>query len=334
MSKSKVICIGEALIDRLIDKSDLNFKNYMGGAPANVACALQKLGVSTAFIGCVGDDEYGNEFVKLFQKLNVNIDFLQINQNSSTRVVKVVRDEKGDRSFAGFENLISDSFADEMLDKSELKNKIIDLRNLFLETKFIIMGSNIMASKEANDSLNFMLKLAKQFDVKIVIDVNWREIFWKNVPQKINNKTFDKFEKIKNFLHHADILKLANEEASLFFDKNDPHQISQDLIKKPDVIVTNGSKPIFWYINGVKGQNEVINSKQIIDTTGAGDAFLAGLISKLCKDSFCKNELTISSYVKFASICGFLTCLGEGAIENQPNEKVVYEVLENFDSEM
>ena len=117
MSKLEVICIGEALIDKIINKSDSNFKNYLGGAPANVACALSKLKVPTAFIGCLGDDDFGREFIQLFKKLNINIDFLQIAKQSSTRVINVMRDESGDRSFAGFEKTKYNNFADEELDK-------------------------------------------------------------------------------------------------------------------------------------------------------------------------------------------------------------------------
>ena len=74
MSKMQVICIGEALIDKIISKSNADFKNYLGGAPANVVCALRKLEVPAAFIGCLGDDDFGREFIDLFQQLNVNIE--------------------------------------------------------------------------------------------------------------------------------------------------------------------------------------------------------------------------------------------------------------------
>ena len=57
-SNLQVICIGEALIDKIINKSDSDFKNYLGGAPANVVCALRKLDVPAAFIGCLGGDDF------------------------------------------------------------------------------------------------------------------------------------------------------------------------------------------------------------------------------------------------------------------------------------
>ncbi len=326
MSNLQVICIGEALIDKIINKSDSNFKNYLGGAPANVVCALRKLEVPAAFIGCLGEDDYGRQFIRVFQKLNINIDFLQIAKKTSTRIVRVMRDEFGDRSFSGFEFSKSDAFADEMLDKLVLSNNIKNLKKQFLNTKYIVTGTNLLAFSKSADALYFILNFAKKFKIKIIIDVNWRAIFWEHS----NLEQDTKFKKIKKFLHHADILKLASEEAYLFFNTNDPSEISKVLIKQPDVIITNGAKPINWYLNGMKGSNEVVkHTSKIIDTTGAGDAFLAGLISRYYLNSNLDNHSKIKENIKFASVCGLLTCFGEGAIDQQPEEKLVYKFLED-----
>ena len=96
-------------------------------------------------------------------------------------------------------------------------------------------------------------------------------------------------------------------------------EISERLLNRPDVIITDGANPILWFINGVQGMTEVLKTPKIIDTTGAGDAFLAGLISQLLLFDYPSNELEIQNCVRFASVCGLLTCLGEGAIEQQPD---------------
>ena len=83
----------------------------------------------------------------------------------------------------------------------------------------------------------------------------------------------------------------------------------------------------------MRGTNEVVkHTSEIIDTTGAGDAFLAGLISRYYFDSNLDNPSKIKENIKFASVCGLLTCYGEGAIEPQPEEKEVYKFLEDFGS--
>ena len=83
MKKKKVICIGEALIDRIRNKSNQGFTDFLGGAPANVACALRKLKIDSAFIGRLGNDDYGKKFIKQFSELDVNLDFLQLDNDSS-----------------------------------------------------------------------------------------------------------------------------------------------------------------------------------------------------------------------------------------------------------
>ena len=97
--------------------------------------------------------------------------------------------------------------------------------------------------------------------------------------------------------------------------------------KRPDVIITDGKNPVSWYITGYEGITETPNSLKIVDTTGAGDAFLAGLISKLMSVSYPSNELEIENCVIFASVCGLLTCLGEGAINQQPDYEKVNKFL-------
>jgi len=102
MKKTKVVCIGEALIDRIRNKSNEGFTDFLGGAPANVACALSKLKIDSIFVGCLGNDNFGKQFIEQFNELNVNLDFLQLDNDSSTRVVNVDRDQFGDRFFSGF----------------------------------------------------------------------------------------------------------------------------------------------------------------------------------------------------------------------------------------
>ena len=77
----------------------------------------------------------------------------------------------------------------------------------------------------------------------------------------------------------------------------------------------------------MQGSTDTPNCGDIVDTTGAGDAFLAGLISKFINSGYPSNKLEIENCVKFASICGLLTCFGEGAIEQQPDYEKVNKFL-------
>jgi len=326
MKKKKVICIGEALIDRIRNKSNQGFTDFLGGAPANVACALRKLKIDSTFIGSLGNDDYGKKFIRHFEQLGVNLDFLQLDNDSTTRVVNVDRDQFGDRFFSGFEVSSHSCFADEVLSKKLIEKEILNLEESFLETKYLVTGTVLLSTPISAEAIFFILEQAKKYEVKIVIDLNWREVFWDHSSFLSEISKAERFNLIKKFLNHANVLKLASEEATLFFEDENPLLISQQLSKRPDVIITDGKNPVSWYINGLQGITETLNSQKIVDTTGAGDAFLAGLISKFISSGYPSNEREIEDCVMFASVCGLLTCLGEGAIEQQP----YYEKVNKF----
>ena len=323
MKKTKVVCVGEALIDRIRNKSNQGFTDFLGGAPANVACALKKLKIDSIFIGRIGSDDFGKKFIKEFNELGVNLDFLQIDNQSSTRVVNVDRDQFGDRFFSGFVPSTNSCFADEALCRKLIEKELPNLEEFFLETKYLVSGTNVLSSPISAETISFLLEQANKFGVKIIIDLNWREVFWDYSSFSTEISKTARVDLIKNFLNYSHVLKLAKEEANLFFEYDNPLQISQQMSKKPDVIITDGKNPIEWYINGSQGSTVIPDSKKIVDTTGAGDAFVAGLISKLIATGYPTNQSEIEDCLRFASACGLLTCLGEGAIEQQPDyEKV------------
>ncbi len=327
MKKKKVICIGEALIDRIRNKSNQGFTDFLGGAPANVACALRKLKIDTTFIGRLGIDDFGKKFITKFNELDVNLDFLQLDNDSSTRVVNVDRDQFGDRFFSGFEESSHSCFADEVLSKKLIEKELSNLEKSFLETKYLVTGTILLSSPISAETICFLIEQANKFEVKIVIDLNWREVFWDHSSFSSDISKTARIDLIKKFLNHANVLKLAKEEATLFFEDENPLLISQQLSNKPDVIITDGKNPVAWYVNGLQGITETPTSKKIVDTTGAGDAFLAGLISKLISSGYPSNKIEIDDYIKFAGVCGLLTCLGEGAIEQQPHYENVNKFL-------
>ena len=330
MKKNKVVCIGEALIDRIRNKSNQGFTDFLGGAPANVACALKKLEVDSIFVGRLGKDDYGKKFIKKFKELEINLDFLQLDNDFSTRVVHVDRDQAGDRFFSGFKANSHPYFADDALSKNLIENQLPSLEKLFLETKYLVTGTILLSSPMSAETIFFLLEKAKKFQVKIIIDLNWREVFWDYSNFSSELSKTERVNLIKKFLNHAHVLKLAKEEATLFFEHENPMLISQQMSESPDVIITDGKNPVEWFINGFQGSTETPHSQKIVDTTGAGDAFLAGFISKLLSSGYPSDELEIQDCVNFASVCGLITCLGEGAIEQQPDYEKINKFLGSF----
>jgi len=93
-------------------------------------------------------------------------------------VVNVNRDQLGDRFFSGFEESSHLCFADELLSKKLIEKEILNLEKSFLETKYLVMGTILLSSPISAETIFFLLEQAKKFKVKIVIDLNWREVFW------------------------------------------------------------------------------------------------------------------------------------------------------------
>ena len=327
MNSSQVICIGEALIDSIFSQTGDKRINYLGGAPANVVCALSKLNIQSSFVGNIGNDLFGSKFIELFKELEIDTSFLQIDKKYKTRVVEVLRDESGDRSFLGFAKNEFELFADENLDINLIKSNINLLNNLYSESKFIITGTLGLASSISSNSIYFLLSFAKKFGLKIVIDLNWREVFWNNASNIDLTQRENQIKKIKDFLSFADILKLSKEEADMFFQNKSPLEISKLFPKSPCVVITDGGAPIKWFINGCEGIYPFSYSGNIVDTTGAGDAFLAGFLSQILYFGEPINQSEMQKALKFSTACGFLTCQGEGAIKPQPSYSKVQEFL-------
>ena len=119
----------------------------------------------------------------------------------------------------------------------------------FLETKYLVTGTILLSSPKSAETIFFLFEQAKKLEVKVVIDLNWREVFWDHSSFSSKISKDQRVNIIKDFLNHADILKLTKEEAILFFEHDNPYFISHLMPKRPEVIITDGGNPIAWYIN-------------------------------------------------------------------------------------
>ncbi len=129
-------------------------------------------------------------------------------------------------------------------------------------------------------------------------------------------------------MNNVSLIKLAREEADWFFNTSNPSKISSSLSNKPSVIVTDGSNPILWLLNNHIGKSFAISPPSIVDTTGAGDSFTAGLIYKLLSvelDQISKERA--EEIIQFATACGAHVCKGVGAIDPQPYREDIKQLL-------
>jgi len=321
MNTGSVIAIGEALIDRLgppggDPSCDLSAIDCFGGAPANVACALSRLGANVSFIGSLGNDAFGRNFKNLLNQRGINTSGLQQDTLRPTRVVLVRRDCDGERFFEGFEGDQGLGFADQAITKEQL------LKNwpLVMEkAKWLVIGTIPLASEISSSAYYWCIENALRSGIKIALDLNWRPTFWRNQVSNGLEPSMKEKNQIFSILKNVSLIKLAKEEAQWFFQTSDPTQISSSLTQKPSVVVTDGSNPISWRLNNHIGKSFAITPSSVVDTTGAGDAFTAGLIYKLI--SFDLDQISqkiAEEIIQFGIACGSHVCKGLGAIDAQP----------------
>lgn len=311
MTYPRVLCLGEILFDCLADRSGLSLEEveswtaYPGGAPANVACALVKLGIPAGFIGAVGADELGNSLVQVLQEVGVDTAGVQQHPSAPTRQIYVLRNETGDRTFVGFGKFNTADFADTHL----LAAKIPEV--LFENAEFLVLGTLALAYPDSGEAVAKAIKLAEIYNLKILVDINWRPAFWSN-PDAAKPQ-------IKQLLKKADFVKLSEEEAEWLFETTDAGAITYRLDSAEGVLVTAGDRGCSYCISENEGKSAAFRV-EVEDTTGSGDAFVAGFVHQLCKvgiKSLADREIA-KKVVTYASAVGAMTAMKPGAIAAQP----------------
>lgn len=310
MTEPRVLCLGEILWDCLADQPAKSVQQvqswtkYAGGAPANVACALMKLGTPSGFIGCVGEDEAGETLIDVLESLGVNVEGVQ-RHSAPTRQIEVLRSTTGDRQFAGFGGRSTTVFADTHLQADLLPEDLID------RAEYVVMGTLGLAAPETRQAMQHMLEVADRGYLKIVVDVNWRPMFWVD-PDKAKPI-------ILEFINHVDFLKLSLEEAEWLFDTADAGAIAHHYGSLEGVLVTDGERGCSYCLSDQEGHIPAF-AVRTIDTTGAGDSFVAGFVHQLCQYGIpaLNNPVLAKTIVIYASAVGALTATRAGAIDAQP----------------
>jgi len=264
------------------------------------------LGHSAGFIGAVGGDELGNSLVQVLQEIGVDTTGVQRHPTAPTRQVYVLRNEMGDRFFAGFGDANTAEFADTHLIAAQIPEV------LFENADFLVLGTLELAYPDSRKAIEKAIELAEKYDVKIILDINWRPVFWEN-PEEAKSL-------IKKLFTKIDFLKLSAEEAQWLFETTDAGAITYRLDSPEGVLVTGGDKGCSYCISENEGKIPAFKV-DIEDTTGAGDGFVAGFVSQLCKVgilNLADAEVT-KKVVTYASAVGAMTAMKPGAISAQPS---------------
>lgn len=308
----KVFCIGELLVDFVAENqgSDLSkatlFTKKPGGAPANVACAIAKLGGKSSFIGCVGDDPFGSYLLNVLKENKVDVSLAQRSKTFTT-LAFVSLSENGERDF------VFSRGADKELQYDSSLKKNIKGNMLHLGAATALLGGPL---EKAYGRYFFDALTQGAF---ISFDPNFRGDLWKGEEPLFIRKCMP-------FIEKSHLGKFSLEEAQLLSGK-------MDLNECCDVLHEVGTK-IITITLGEKGTLlSTLNSKRMIpsvpvkpiDTTGAGDAFIGCLLQQISSgintDAILEDTDLLVKMVENANKAGAITTTNYGAIPSLPTQE-------------
>jgi fructokinase len=178
-----------------------------------------------------------------------------------------------------------------------------------------LIGTLALAAATSASALRSAVRQARSQGMAMALDVNWRPTFWDATADPEAGPSAAAQAAIQPLLQQAALIKLAREEALWFFNTDDPGAIQRALPQRPDVVVTDGAAPVRWQLRAESGQQVAFRPPAVVDTTGAGDAFTAGLLHRWADAP--------KERIRFAAACGALVCGGAGGIDPQPTQAQV-----------
>lgn len=298
-----ILCVGEILVDMIGAQTESGYvyERKAGGAPFNVACGIKKFGGKAMFAGSVGDDLLG-EFLTDFAKSR-NFDGLIIDKKSdkNTTLAFVQLDGEGERSFCFYRKNTADCFLPCIKDEELKKASIVHIGSLMLSD-----DCGLEYALNTADRAHAQNKL-------VSFDVNYRTDIFRDASVAK--------ERYKKIIEKSDILKFSEDEIEIFGE-----DYINGLYGKL-ICVSLGSNGSEWRFGGKCNKVKTIRVTPI-DTTGAGDAFYAGVLKQLDGEhSDGWTEDFLNGVFTVANICGALNTLGKGAIDCLPDASAINAVL-------
>lgn len=303
-----VVCLGELLIDFVAQETgkrvgDVNgFQKAAGGAPANVAVAVRRLGYPSAFLGQVGDDPFGHYLADVLNADGVNVDGLRFSSVARTALAFVSLADDGERSFVFYRHPSAD-----MLYQPQ------DIDTLILATaKIFHFGSITLITEPSRSATLQAATFARQNGAMVSYDPNLRLALWDS-PDSAKAGMF-------LGLGYADILKISDEELVFLTGGDDITPLWNETLKL--ILVTHGANGATAHTRDGQTVRQKGYPVQAIDTTGAGDSFMAGVLVGILEhgDAYPQH---LAEILTFANAVGAITTTGRGAIPSLPNRDQV-----------
>lgn len=317
------LCFGELLIDMVSTVADAgldearDFLKAPGGAPANVAVGLQKLGVASRFVGGIGSDPFGDFLRATLKRQNVDVSGLVSLPNARTTIAFVATRRDGSKDICFYRNPGADA-----------QFEIADLPD-FAGVSLAHFGSVSLSLEPCRSAQWEAVSRAKNAGALISFDPNWRPSLWPNIQ--------DALALIGEMMKQSDIVKIADEEWEFVTQTADFASGAAKILEiGPKLVVMtrgkNGATFAFTDENGAVSSGEVEGLEvKAFDTLGAGDAFVAGLLSQILVAQTLDSVLNVqkmTEILRFANACGAFATQKAGAIPSLPAIGDVYALLE------
>lgn len=315
-----VTALGELLIDftesGVTSQGNPLLEANPGGAPCNVLAMLQRLGKKTAFIGKVGKDMFGRQLKAAVEQSGIDTRNLVLDDKVNTTLAFVHTDADGDRDFSFYR----DPGADMMLTKNEVREDLIQASRVF---HFGTLSSTHEGVREAT---YYAIDAAKKAGCLISFDPNLRPPLWKSLQ--------DARAEIEYGLTKCDVLKISDNEVEFLCGTSDYDKGASLICKKYDIpliLITLGREGSRAYYGDIKVEQPSFFQKNVIETTGAGDAFCGCVLNYILEHGLChltKEDLTQMTTV--ANAAASLVTTKKGALKAMPTVEEIYGLIKRY----
>lgn len=265
-----VLSFGEALVDFFPERPGLPltecdvFHRHLGGAPANVAVGLARLGARVGLMTLVGPDAFGTFVRDKLAAEGIDIAGVGVHRTAKTGVTFVSVGAHGERSFLFFRH----PSADQMIADHDVDEALIR------RARVVHVGSSTLAREPSRSATLKALELAKRAGCLVSTDPNWRPHLWEN-PAEAGPM-------LRELVSRCDVVKISDDELGPLAGVSDPEEGGAKLraLGCPLVVVTLGARGC--YVDAAAGRDFLPGERvDVVDTTGAGDGFVAGLLATL-----------------------------------------------------
>lgn len=321
MSK-KALCIGELVTDFVSTTTDRSlaecpeFTKAPGGAPANVAVGLSRLGLESGFIGKVGDDPFGDGLRKTLEENRVDTSGLISGTGCRTTLAFVATRSDGMKDIICYRN----PGADMLLTPDEIDETYVQSADLFH------YGSVSLSHQPSRDATLKAIQCAKDGGAILSYDPNLRLVLW--------DSPADAKRWIWEAMPYADVAKLAEEEWEFVTDTSDLQRGSERILEIGVnlVVVTRGEHGCYFNDGYNQGYVDGFQT-DVVDPLGAGDGFVAAMLAKLmqtvdaARDPLRLDEDQLRSIMTFANAAGALSTQRVGCIPALPTASEIEDFL-------